>query len=217
MASVTVPLSRVCLGRCKMVSTVRGAAAFLPEVDGFSTAELPLYDVSASRRQRSVSTVALAPAQAPPSTASAPQTLVGAQPAPPFWLSAAATASARPLCVEIVVYLPGESFESPHPRSPLAPPPVMEPNTAVSSAITSGACTVSCAGHVPAIVRQRETEHGVDTCRSKETLGRSSAVCGKRSAAAACALQCAQSVRYMSKFYIFSLSQSMGALGVGYQ
>ena len=66
MASVTVPLSRVCLGRCQMVSTVRGAAAFLPEVDGFSTAELPLYDVSASRRQRSVSTVALAPAQAAP-------------------------------------------------------------------------------------------------------------------------------------------------------
>ena len=51
MASVTVPLSRVCLGRCKIISTVRGAAAFLPEVDGFSTAEVPVYDVSASRRR----------------------------------------------------------------------------------------------------------------------------------------------------------------------
>ena len=51
MASAYVPLSRVCLGRCKIISTVRGAAAFLPEVDGFSTAEVPLYDVSASRRR----------------------------------------------------------------------------------------------------------------------------------------------------------------------
>ena len=36
-------LSRVCLGRCKMVSAMRGAAPFLPEVDGLSTVEVPLY------------------------------------------------------------------------------------------------------------------------------------------------------------------------------
>ena len=36
-------LSRVCLGRCKVVSAMRGAAPFLPEVEGVSTVEVPVY------------------------------------------------------------------------------------------------------------------------------------------------------------------------------
>ena len=36
-------LSRVCLGRCKVVRAMRGAAPFLPEVKGVSTTEVPVY------------------------------------------------------------------------------------------------------------------------------------------------------------------------------
>ena len=36
-------LSRVCLGRCALVSRLRGAAPFLPEVKGASTPEVPVY------------------------------------------------------------------------------------------------------------------------------------------------------------------------------
>ena len=36
-------LSCVCLGRCQVVRTPRSNEAFLPEVDGLSTAEVPVY------------------------------------------------------------------------------------------------------------------------------------------------------------------------------